>query len=70
MSITSGSPPLRARTPGAVIRFIGAGVGVARLVEVSIVYLDMPRLLAASRADGTTAAATFFPLIPAQAGTH
>ena len=42
MSITSGSPPFRARTAGTVSRFIGAETGVARLVEVSMVkVVDM-----------------------------
>ena len=37
---------LRARMDGAVIRFPGTGEGVARLVEVSMVKVDMARLLA------------------------
>jgi hypothetical protein len=35
VSITSGSPPLRCRMRGTVRRFIGEGVGFARLVDVS-----------------------------------
>jgi hypothetical protein len=33
--MTIGSPPLRWRMRGTVSRFIGCGVGFARLVEVS-----------------------------------
>src|SRR5205085_10588192 len=36
---------LRARIAGAVIRLPGTGEGVARLVEVSMVKVDMGRLL-------------------------
>ena len=35
--MTIGVPPLRAAMCGTVSRFIGAGVGVARLVAVSSV---------------------------------
>ena len=35
-----------ARIDGAVMRLPGTGTGVARLVEVSIVKVDMTRLLA------------------------
>jgi len=34
------------RIDGAVVRFPGTGDGVARLVEVSMVKVDMARLLA------------------------
>src|SRR5213075_2929123 len=40
-------PSLRARMAGAVIRLPGTGDGVARLVEVSMVNVDMAALLAA-----------------------
>jgi len=44
---------LRARIFGTVSRFIGAGVGLARLVEVSIWnVVDMAVSLAAARQDG------------------
>jgi hypothetical protein len=40
--MTIGSPPLRLVIAGTVSRFIGAGVGFARLVEVSSVkVVDM-----------------------------
>jgi hypothetical protein len=39
----------RPRIAGAVIRLPGTGEGVARLVEVSIVKVDMARRLAAHR---------------------
>ena len=35
--MTKGSPPLRWRMRGTVRRFMGVGVGLARLVEVSSV---------------------------------
>ena len=37
VSMTSGSPPFRLRIAGTVSRFIGDGVGFARLVDVSSV---------------------------------
>ena len=40
---------LRARIDGAVMRLPGTGDGVARLVEVSMVKVDMARPLAARR---------------------
>ena len=49
VNITSGSPPLRWRMRGTVRRFIGCGVGLARLVDVSRVSVlgsvDMARWL-------------------------
>jgi hypothetical protein len=41
VSITSGVLPFAANIPGTVSRFIGDGVGLARLVELSIVKVDM-----------------------------
>ena len=54
VSMTSGScvfpSNLRRWMAGTVSRFIGAGVGLARLVEVSIVkVVDMARSLALPR---------------------
>ena len=44
--MTTGSPPLRLAIIGTVSRFIGAGVGVARLVAVSRVkVVDMVPLM-------------------------
>lgn len=40
-------PTFRPRIEGTVVRFPGTGDGVARLVSVSIVTLDMAALLAA-----------------------
>jgi len=42
---------LRARIDGAVMRLPGTGDGVARLVEVSMVKVDIARLLAARSDD-------------------
>src|SRR3954469_2695235 len=50
-------PALRARIDGAVVRLPGTGDGVARLVEVSMVKVDMARALAAERLRGQSAAA-------------
>jgi hypothetical protein len=39
--MTIGSPPFIALSFGTVSRFIGAGTGVARLVEVSSEWMDI-----------------------------
>lgn len=57
MTIGSAVPPsaLRARIDGTVVRLPGTGEGVARLVPVSIVTLDMRAPLAAPRPSSQTA---------------